>query len=52
MTWTAEELESISRPGRENPAEYTKMMSARNELTTDTWIEFSELMNDAKLIDA
>jgi hypothetical protein len=52
MTWTSEELESISRPGRENPAEYTKMMSARNELTTDTWIEFSELMNDAKLIDA
>ncbi|MCX8250771.1 MAG: hypothetical protein OTJ98_02830 [Dehalococcoidia bacterium] len=52
MTWTAEKIESTYRGGRENPAEYTKMMSARNELTTDTWIEFSELMNDAKLMDA
>jgi hypothetical protein len=52
MTWTAEKIESTFRGGRENPAEYTKMMSVRDELTTDTWIEFSELMNDDKLIDA
>ncbi len=52
MTWTAGEIESTFRGGRENPAEYTKMMSVRDELTTDTWIEFSELMNDDKLIDA
>jgi hypothetical protein len=52
MTWTAGKIESTFRGGRENPAEYTKMMSVRDELTTDTWIEFSELMNDDKLIDA
>ncbi len=52
MTWTSETIESTYRGGRENPTEYTAMMSLRNELTTDTWIEFSELMIDDKLVDA
>lgn len=52
MTWTADKIESTYRGGRQNPPEYTEMMSRRNELTTDTWIEFNELMNDDKLIDA
>ena len=52
MTWTAEKIESTFRGGRENPPEYTAMMSERDELTTDTWIEFNELMNDDKMIDA
>jgi len=51
MTWTSESIESTFRGGRENPPEYTAMMTLRNELTTDTWIEFSELMTDDKLID-
>ena len=52
MTWTSEKIESTYRGGRENPAEYTAMLARRNELTTDTWIEFNELMNEDKMVDA
>ena len=51
MTWTSDSIESTYRGGRENPPEYTAMMALRNELTTDTWIEFNELMDDDKIID-
>ena len=51
MTWTSDSIESTYRGGRENPSEYTAMMALRNELTTDTWIEFNELMDDDKIID-
>ncbi len=48
---TSDSIESTYRGGRENPPEYTAMMALRNELTTDTWIEFNELMDDDKIID-
>lgn len=52
MTWTSDMIESTYRGGHEHPTEYAAMMSVRDELTTDTWIEFNELMNDDKMIDA
>lgn len=52
MTWTSETIESTYRGGRENPPEYTAMLALRNDLTTDTWIEFNELMTADKMVDA
>jgi|GEM_PF-6774453 len=49
---TIESIVSTYQGGHEHPAEYAAMMSVRDELTTDTWIEFNELMNDDKMIDA
>ena len=52
MTWTSEKIESTFPGGRETPAEDTAMMTLRNELTADTWVELNELMNDDKMLDA
>ncbi|HIF13134.1 MAG TPA: hypothetical protein EYQ82_09050 [Dehalococcoidia bacterium] len=52
MTWTAEKIESPMRAGNQNPAGYGDFIKQRDQYTTDTWLEISELMNDDKLVDA
>ena len=51
MTWTAEKIESPMRAGKQSPAGYGEFIKQRDEYTTDTWLEISELMNADKMID-
>jgi hypothetical protein len=52
MTWTAVTIESTMRGGLKKPAGYRELFVERDPFCTDTWIEFNELMNDDKMIDA
>ena len=52
MTWTAEKIESPMRAGNQNPDGYGDFIAQRDQYTTDTWLEISELMNDDKMVDA
>ena len=52
VTWTSENLESPMRAGNQNPEGYGEFIKDRDQYTTDTWLEISELMNDDKLVDA
>ncbi len=51
MTWTSENIESPMRAGNVMPPRYTELRAERDKHTTDTWIEFNELMNADKLVD-
>jgi hypothetical protein len=52
MTWTAETIESTMRGGLKKPDGYRDLFIERDPHCTDTWIEFNELMNDDKMVDA
>ena len=52
VKWTSEKLESPMRAGNQNPEGYGEFIKDRDQYTTDTWLEISELMNDDKLVDA
>jgi hypothetical protein len=51
MTWTAEKIESPMRAGNQNPPGYAELRQQRDQYTTDTWLEISELMNADKMLD-
>ena len=52
VTWTSAKLASPMRAGTQNPEGYGEFIKDRDQYTTDTWLEISELMNDDKLVDA
>lgn len=51
MTWTAEKIESPMRAGNRNPPGYAELREKREQYTTDTWLEITELMHDDKMLD-
>ncbi len=51
MEWVAETLESPYRAGNEYPATATDLGPQLRELTTESWIEFYELLTEDKYLD-
>jgi len=51
MEWTAESLESPYRAGNVYPADPNESGAKLRELTTETWIEFYELLSPEKYLD-
>lgn len=51
MEWTADVIDSPYGTDQESLPETKRLGAMMRELTTETWIEFYELMTDAKAVD-
>jgi len=51
MEWIADTLESPYRAGNEYPATSTQLGPQLRDLTTESWIEFYELLTEDKHLD-
>lgn len=50
MEWTGASIESTYRPDREAPEGSAELAARLRELTTESWIEFHELMTPDKAL--
>lgn len=50
MTWTTEKIESTFRAGNVQPERYVELRTQRDQYTTDTWLQITEVMTAEKRV--